>query len=74
MPDDDAQVDAGDHEGEEDEPEPEVRALRLALTVPVRAPTRPVQLVGVLDGGRIELQRFVDRFLAAGRLGHDWAA
>src|SRR5205823_13638626 len=70
VPDDDAQVDARGDKGEEHEPEPELGAVRLAPLVAMGAATSSMQLVRALDSSGIELQRFVDQFRAASRLGH----
>jgi len=70
VPDDDAHVDARRHEGEQHEPEAKVGALRLTATIAVNATPGSMQLVRALNGDRIELQRLIDQFRAASRLGH----
>src|SRR5262249_48643024 len=70
VPDDDAQVDAHGDEDDEHDPEPELGAFRLASLLAMHAATGSMELVRALDSSRIELQRFVDQFRAASRLGH----
>jgi len=70
VPDDHAQVDAERDEAEEDEPETQVRSLRLPRVLTMSTTPRSVEPVRALDGDRIELKRLVDHVRTAIRLGH----